>query len=183
MTLITLHSAKGLEYPVVFMIAMEEGVLPHIRSFDDPAQMEEERRLCYVGMTRAKERLVSDPRVQRYDMGSSAHNPASRFLQGHAAAPHRAAVGRARASMRPSSAARRAFARSSRDATTGRAVPEDLVFAGGERVRHPRFGEGIVVSSQMVQGRSGGDHRLQGRSGHQEADAVVRAARESCRLV
>ena len=80
-TLITLHSAKGLEYPVVFMTAMEEGVLPHMRSFDDPAQMEEERRLCYVGMTRAKERLYLLRAFRRYSMGMSQHTPPSRFLK------------------------------------------------------------------------------------------------------
>jgi DNA helicase-2/ATP-dependent DNA helicase PcrA len=148
-TLITLHSAKGLEYPIVLMIAMEEGVLPHIRSFDDPEQMEEERRLCYVGMTRAKERLYLLRAFKRYGMGASAHNPASRFLKDipQTLIAHRSVVAsRHDAVERGPSRFREEIAR--RDDRP--MVPAELVFAGGERVRHPRFGEGIVVSSKIV---------------------------------
>lgn len=80
-TLITLHQAKGLEFPVVFMVGMEEGILPHLRSFADPQQMEEERRLCYVGITRAKERLYLLRAFRRSLYGGSRPNPPSRFLQ------------------------------------------------------------------------------------------------------
>ena len=80
-TLITLHQAKGLEFPVVFMVGMEEGILPHLRSFADPQQMEEERRLCYVGVTRAKERLYLIHAFRRSLHGGSRPNPPSRFLQ------------------------------------------------------------------------------------------------------
>ena len=80
LTLITLHQAKGLEYPVVFMVGMEDGLLPHSRSLDDPAGLEEERRLCYVGMTRAKERLYLMRAFRRGFRGGSGPNLPSRFL-------------------------------------------------------------------------------------------------------
>ncbi|MFC1999579.1 ATP-dependent helicase [Chloroflexota bacterium] len=80
-TLITLHQAKGLEFPVVFIVGMEEGVLPHLRSFDDPAQMEEERRLCYVGMTRSKTRLYLVNASYRRLFGGMNANPPSRYLK------------------------------------------------------------------------------------------------------
>jgi len=147
-TLITLHAAKGLEFPAVFIVGMEEGVLPHIRSFDDPNQLEEERRLCYVGITRAKERLYLVRAFRRYLMGSSMHHPASRFLKdlpdellvnrrtiaGEAAAlrervPHLAGL------------RSRSATRDPRPPT-----PSDAVFAAGDHVRHDRFGEGVVVS-------------------------------------
>jgi DNA helicase-2/ATP-dependent DNA helicase PcrA len=80
-TLMTLHSAKGLEYPVVFMIGMEERLFPHVRALDDPAQMEEERRLCYVGMTRARERLFLSNARRRRIFGQDQHNPPSRFIR------------------------------------------------------------------------------------------------------
>ncbi len=79
-TLMTLHSAKGLEFPAVFMIGMEETIFPHSRSLYDQAEMEEERRLCYVGMTRAKEELYLISASSRMLYGTSQHNPPSRFL-------------------------------------------------------------------------------------------------------
>jgi len=79
-TLMTLHSAKGLEFPVVFMIGMEERIFPHMRSLDDPGQMEEERRLCYVGMTRAKERLYLLNVRRRHIFGQEQMNPPARFI-------------------------------------------------------------------------------------------------------
>ena len=80
LTLITLHQSKGLEYPVVFMVGMEEGLLPHSRSIDQPAELEEERRLCYVGMTRAKERLYLLRAFRRGFRGGYGPNLPSRFL-------------------------------------------------------------------------------------------------------
>ncbi len=80
-TLMTLHSAKGLEFPVVFLVGMEEGLFPHSRALTQPKEMEEERRLCYVGMTRAKERLYLVSATQRRLYGTSHWNNPSRFIQ------------------------------------------------------------------------------------------------------
>jgi len=79
-TLMTLHAAKGLEFPVVFMVGMEETIFPHSRSLYDQSEMEEERRLCYVGMTRAKEELYMIYATSRLLYGGLQHNPPSRFL-------------------------------------------------------------------------------------------------------
>ena len=79
-TLMTLHSAKGLEFPVVFLVGMEEGLFPHSRSLTDMTEMEEERRLCYVGMTRAKEQLYVVSATQRRLYGASHFNTPSRFI-------------------------------------------------------------------------------------------------------
>ena len=80
-TLMTLHSAKGLEFPVVFLIGMEEGIFPGHQSMMEPKELEEERRLCYVGITRAKENLFLTCSKQRTIFGSTSYNPISRFLQ------------------------------------------------------------------------------------------------------
>lgn len=79
-TLMTLHAAKGLEFPVVFMIGLEETIFPHSRALYDAEQMEEERRLCYVGMTRAREELYMSSASSRMIFGATQHNPPSRFL-------------------------------------------------------------------------------------------------------
>ena len=79
-TLMTLHSAKGLEYPVVFLTGMEDGVFPHVRSLGDPDELEEERRLCYVGITRARERLYLCHAWSRMLFGATDYYPPSRFL-------------------------------------------------------------------------------------------------------
>jgi DNA helicase-2/ATP-dependent DNA helicase PcrA len=78
--LMTLHAAKGLEFPVVVMIGLEEGVFPHMRSMTDPDEMEEERRLAYVGITRAQKRLYLTNAWSRMLFGQTNYNPASRFL-------------------------------------------------------------------------------------------------------
>jgi len=164
LTLITLHQAKGLEFPVVFMVGMEEGLLPHSRSFDDPAEMEEERRLCYVGMTRAKDRLYLVRAFRRTVFGRSATGVPSRFLQD---IPHElvASAGTERATPRataswsvqpggPQPVGESAAFRAAAAHWTGPRVSEDAhptrggppPFGAGDRVVHGKFGQGVVVS-------------------------------------
>jgi DNA helicase-2/ATP-dependent DNA helicase PcrA len=80
-TLMTLHNAKGLEFPNVFIVGMEDGVFPHLRSLGDPDELEEERRLCYVGLTRAEKRLYLTSAWARMLFGSTNYNPPSRFIK------------------------------------------------------------------------------------------------------
>ena len=77
----TLHSAKGLEFKVVFLVGLEEGIFPHMRSFDMPSEMEEERRLCYVGITRAKSKLYLINTKRRTLYGKTNNNIPSRFIK------------------------------------------------------------------------------------------------------
>ncbi len=142
-TLITLHQAKGLEFPVVFILGMEDGILPHFKSIDDPGQLEEERRLCYVGITRAEKRVYLVRAFRRSLMGSSAVNRPSRFLQD--IPPHLINSG----SLWEGEDNRVARAVYSWDAT---AVPQPEVpeLKPGDHVRHAQFGEGVVVSCLTV---------------------------------
>ena len=79
-TMMTLHTAKGLEFPVVFLTGLEDGVFPHLRALGDPRELEEERRLAYVGITRARQRLFISRATVRTSWGQPAYNPPSRFL-------------------------------------------------------------------------------------------------------
>jgi DNA helicase-2/ATP-dependent DNA helicase PcrA len=142
-TLITLHQAKGLEFPVVFIIGMEEGILPHFKSIDDPAQLEEERRLCYVGITRAKSRVYLVRAFRRHLMGSSAVNRPSRFLED---IPAHLITSSSVWEGADSQAASADNVRDNALLVEGE-IPE---FKAGDHVRHEQFGEGVVVSYQKT---------------------------------
>ena len=142
-TLITLHQAKGLEFPVVFIVGMEDGILPHFKSIDDPAQLEEERRLCYVGITRAKKKVYLVRAFRRHLMGSSAVNKPSRFLQdipAHLITKGGVREGEERWST-PSAEVKEKALKMSEE------LPE---FKPGDHVRHEQFGEGVVVNYHRV---------------------------------
>jgi len=127
----------------VFIVGMEEGLLPHMRSYDDPAQMEEERRLCYVGMTRAQERLYL---LRAFRRTFGGHNPPSRFL---ADIPPELVTTRER--IPTGMPTRERFAVGPRRSEEP-AKRSDVAFAAGDRVRHAKFGEGIVVSCEEEKG-------------------------------
>ena len=148
-TLLTLHAAKGLEFPVVFMVGLDEGVLPHQRSFDDPESMHEERRLMYVGMTRAKDRLYLVRAFRRSQYGDSGVADASRFLQD---IPAKLMVGNLE---RQQSRAESYFKKATSwetDRNASHPNAPTTQFRSGQRVRHAQFGDGIVISSKFVSG-------------------------------
>ena len=149
-TLMTLHTAKGLEFPVVFLTGMEDGVFPHMRSLGDPQELEEERRLAYVGITRARQRLYVSRSVMRSAWGTPAFNPPSRFLE---EIPDEVLewrreepVGRSPMSggygSSPSSSSA-ALRLGDRIVGTGPVMS----LTAGERVTHQKFGLGTVVST------------------------------------
>jgi len=150
LTLITLHQAKGLEYDAVFLVGLEEGMLPHSRSVEDPTQLQEERRLLYVGMTRARKRLYLFRAFQRRFRGQSGSTMASRFLQEipDSLTTTRNIRGHSRVADRipdPMWTKRAASTPAPRSA----AGPGEQ-FSPGDKVRHGTFGEGVVVSSSGV---------------------------------
>ena len=219
-TLITLHAAKGLEFPIVFIVGLEEGLLPHRRALEDDRELEEERRLAYVGMTRAKDRLYLVHANHRSTWGVGAASEPSRFLAelpeelleadreaatpyrrawgaqgggwsrrgtdddewlpggyrsprrrrqrapaaGEPAGPVRAGADREGAGPRPREASRSAHYEKGEELDLGSggfAAPESggrparharVAWRAGDKVRHRRFGEGIVVTSRLEKG-------------------------------
>ncbi|MBS2939202.1 DNA helicase PcrA [Nocardioides sp. J2M5] len=171
-TLMTLHTAKGLEFPVVFLTGLEDGIFPHQRSLGDQPELEEERRLAYVGLTRAEQRLYVSRALVRSAWGAPAHNPASRFLDElpvdlvdwRRTAAEQTRWGRADHASggpvrmgSPTAAGRRNFtsaamrADAAAKAKPAREIPS---LAPGDRVVHDSFGMGTVVAVDGVAEKS-----------------------------
>jgi DNA helicase-2/ATP-dependent DNA helicase PcrA len=153
-TLMTLHSAKGLEFPVVFLIGLEDGVFPHVRSLGDPDELEEERRLCYVGITRAEQRLYLCHAWSRMMFGTTDYRPPSRFLDeipGHLLMPvgeqerRGRGFGRHRDTVVAAAMRRRNDDDATNVSTTGARGAEHLDLKVGDDVRHEKFGDGVIV--------------------------------------
>lgn len=154
-TLMTLHSSKGLEFPVVFMMGLEEGVFPHSRSLGEDSGLEEERRLCYVGMTRAREELFISYAQRRTVFGQANFNPPSRFLSD---IPRESMDFRGTSARPRFTEARfsepRAVVSPNRDGGYQVDEPESKSshsvwtppFKVGEKVTHKKFGIGVVVA-------------------------------------
>ncbi len=135
--LMTLHSAKGLEFPLVFITGFEEGLFPHKLSIEDPNQLQEERRLCYVGMTRSMEKLFVTHAEMRNLYGSESFNPASRFLR---EIPEELTV-----EVRTGGNVSRSSNSKLKGSRINGEVPE-TEFKLGQRVLHESFGEGVILN-------------------------------------
>jgi DNA helicase-2/ATP-dependent DNA helicase PcrA len=148
--LLTLHTAKGLEFPVVFLAGLEEGVFPHQRCLDSESQLEEERRLCYVGMTRAQEELNLTYATRRAFRGQTSFNRPSRFLQDldpDVVTSLGAPIPPAASGLRPGTERHPARPPVVQQQTEAAREP---AFAVGQKVRHKKFGLGVVVACVPV---------------------------------
>jgi DNA helicase-2/ATP-dependent DNA helicase PcrA len=165
-TLMTLHTAKGLEFPAVFMIGMEENVFPHVRSLGDPEELDEERRLAYVGITRARERLYLCHAWCRSLFGSTQYNPPSRFLSEIPEDLVKLTGQRSRMGIRERMTSPEPFGSAPPPSSSGARTPAMGVGAGraptptgasgaetlglrvGDDVAHDKFGEGVIIDLQ-----------------------------------
>lgn len=136
--MMTLHAAKGLEFPIVFMVGMEEGVFPGKQSIEEPNRLEEERRLCYVGMTRAMEKLLISYAEIRRQYGREEYHRASRFLN---ELPSELVD-----EVRPKSRFQAPDASVRKSSSTFSMMINDSGFHLGQSVQHPKFGPGIILA-------------------------------------
>jgi len=135
--LMTMHSAKGLEFPVVFLAGMEQGLFPHQRSIEDPAKLEEERRLCYVGITRAEKKLYLSMAEQRRMYGRDQYNPPSKF------------VGELPSALLDEIRPRMNVSVPVYESTRFQPVEQESQYGGiqiGQLVEHGKYGAGMVIS-------------------------------------
>ena len=141
----TLHTAKGLEFPVVFLTGMEDGVFPHLRTLGDPKELEEERRLAYVGITRARRRLYLSRAVVRSAWGQPSYNPPSRFLD---EVPEELIDWERSEPLRQPPAQARVAATALARATLAAApaTGRSPCWTSGDKVNHDAFGLGTVVA-------------------------------------
>jgi DNA helicase-2/ATP-dependent DNA helicase PcrA len=136
--LMTLHSVKGLEFPLVFLVGMEEGLFPHQRSSEEPGRLEEERRLCYVGITRAREQLVVCSAEIRRLYGKENYNMVSRFI--------REIPTEYVQEIRPKAQFSRPSFSSSTPQLSHRQIEEDTGLFVGQNVSHTKFGSGVILN-------------------------------------
>ena len=145
--LMTMHSVKGLEFPLVFMVGMEEGLFPHQRSSEEAGRMEEERRLCYVGITRAREQLVVSCAEVRRLYGNDSYNRVSRFIK--------EIPSELMQEIRPKAQFTRPVYHQQPTNISKQQVQQDTGLSVGQRVSHAKFGEGVItnIEGQSAQAR------------------------------
>lgn len=145
-TLLTLHAAKGLEFGAVFIVGLDDGILPHSRSFDEPEGMEEERRLFYVGITRAKDKLYLIRAIQRGGRGAAEETYPSRFLDD---VPTDLLIGKSRTGRSIHGRVPESTWSNYATRRAGAASVMESKFRAGTHVRHQVWGEGIVLDSRI----------------------------------
>ena len=170
--LMTIHSAKGLEFPVVYLVGMEESVFPGVRAIGEPEEMEEERRLCYVAITRAKERLILTSAHQRMLFGRTTANRVSRFVSEipeehikssipknytYSERPKASAYSGGFVLRQPSASAQSMPKKPAFSAPAAAPKSAQPAFAAGDRVHHTAFGEGEIVKMTPM----GGDYLIE----------------------
>ena len=162
--MMTMHSAKGLEFPIVFIVGMEDGIFPGLRSLDNPEDLEEERRLAYVGITRAKEKLYITHAQQRMLFGSTQRNFQSKFIKeidkdcieridGTVKTTKKVADDSITAPVHAYTLQSQLASKKIEEAKKNAPVQYDV----GDRVKHKTFGEGTIVSMKPM----GNDHLLE----------------------